>query len=327
MRTAFPPACPSQNADQYLLELQSKLALKQAQKTSSQPAQEIDYDSLFAQEQEPAEFNQLFSNSLSQHHNFSEIDERYYEEDSLFNDRDAEYFNPPQQQQQSKSSLPTQHHSYSSKDSSKILEILKMKDARSKEATEKSTNCSLRDSTSQAKNSSKSLAIKPKVPRKGDSVSVSSHCIKIAGRQEANGKRVRTESNENVHTLNERFNQMCKTEYDNKEESVKNPYSMILEEKDSLECTFKPTLLKECLQEIKTKPAGRASCALKDQRDCKNSKLTSISHSLKLKNTEQERKSLETHKEKPVLSKKSSAQASGSTLDVATRNQLWLVQK
>ena len=181
----------------------------------------MEYDSLFAPCAESAEFNQLFNNSLSHHHNFSDIDERYYEEDSLFNDKDAEYF-PAANQEERRPVFPSQqHHSYSSKDSNKILQILKLKDGKTKEATEKSTNGSLRDSVSQTKNSSKSLVIKPKLPKKGESISISSHsAIKIAGKQggAALGKRVRTESNEDVHTLNERFNQMCRTEYDNKEE-------------------------------------------------------------------------------------------------------------
>lgn len=314
MRPALPTPSCSPNADEYLLELQSKLALKQAQQTSGQCCpQEIDYDSLFAQEAGPAEFNQLLSHSLSHHHNFSEIDERYYEEDSLFNDRDADYLRPPP------------HHRHASNNSTKILQILQQKDGRAKETAERSTNGSLRDSASKNRNSSKSLVLKPMIPRKNQSASTSSHSMKLAG-QEA-GKRVRTECNEDAHSLDQRFSQMCKTEYDNKEEFAKNLYSTILEEKDSLECTFKPTLLKDSLQENRDRPAGRTSGALKEQKNCKNSKLSSISHSLKLKNSEKERKSLELQKERPVLSKKPSGQASGSTLDVATRNQLWLLQK
>lgn len=65
----------------------------------------MEYDSLFAQCAESAEFNQLFNNSFNQHHNFSEIDERYYEEDSLFNDKDAEYFQAARNNQEERKSL------------------------------------------------------------------------------------------------------------------------------------------------------------------------------------------------------------------------------
>jgi hypothetical protein len=105
---------------------------------------------------------------------------------------------------------------------------------------------------------------------------------------------------------------------------------MIAEEKDSLECTFKPTLLKECLNSIKDRPTPPYIPARKSNQrrdDTKLQKATLISQSLVMKNVEKERKSLEIPKEKQILSKKSSAQASGSTLDVATRNQLWLLQK